>query len=277
MLCRNISTSKLKSPRRKADHKGAIVLSYTASTSAEDRYGDIIKQGGWQLDSFRKNPVVLWQHRADQLPIGKGIVSIHNDKLLIDIEFDTDERSAEIARKAKNGFLNAVSVGFNPSKGTPRKELDPSSPFYGDKGMYFEATELLEVSLVTIPANGQATAAKDLTFGGITKQDIQEIVRSEMSNRPVIDLLMMHKHILEIREEEDRFIVHFAKEEPTEEVEIAEDEEMEDLEEEEEEIEELYMQDDEEEEEEPKEKDFNYFELVSDQDLIQIYKNLQEE
>jgi len=268
MITKQITTDRLKKPRKKADQKGAVVLSFTASTSAPDRYGDIVKQN-WDLESYRKNPVILFQHRSDQLPIGKGIVSVHNQKLLIDIEFDTDERSAEIARKAQLGFLNAVSVGFNSTKGTPRSEFDPSSPYYGEKGIVYEEAELLEVSIVTIPANGEAVAAKDLSFNqGISKQDIIDIIREEVTNRPVADMLMLHKHILEIEETEDRFIVHFAKEEEL-------DEELEDIEDDlEEELEEELDEDYEgSAEPESQNKQFTCIDHLSSDDWIEI-KNL---
>ena len=273
MITKQISTDRLKKPRKKPDQKGAVVLSYTASTSNPDRYGDIIKQN-WNLDSFRKNPVVLFQHRSDLLPIGKGIVTVHNAKLLIDIEFDTDERSAEIARKASLGFLNAVSVGFNSSKGTARSELDPTSPFYAEKGMLYEEAELLEVSMVTIPANGEAVASKDLSFGaGVSKQDIIDIIRSEVTNKPITDLLMLHKHILEIEETADRYIVHFAKEEEL-------DEELDELEDElEEELDEELEEDEEENYEslsDKENKQFTYIDHLSSDDWLEIKKLLEE-
>ena len=188
MEYRGLPIRRLQAPRERGGD--SVVLSYTASTAAVDRYGDIISQKGWNLDSYRENPVILWQHRSDLAPIGRGTVKIHNDSLLIDVEFDTDPQSAEIARKAAAGFINAVSVGFNPIKSVPRSDL-PSDHFaYGEKGLYFESSELLEVSMVSIPANGDAVAARAFGAG----------FRSAVS-----------KHILEIRDEEDRIWVAFAK------------------------------------------------------------------
>ena len=37
-------------------------MRFVASDESVDRYGDIIRASGWQLDNFRKNPVLLFAH-----------------------------------------------------------------------------------------------------------------------------------------------------------------------------------------------------------------------
>ena len=64
---------------------------------------------------------MLLNHDSNQLPIGKGNVYLRDDKLVIDVEFDSeDERAKEVERKAKKGFMNAVSVGFRPLESKSR-------------------------------------------------------------------------------------------------------------------------------------------------------------
>ena len=155
----------------KAKRDEPITLSFIASTAAPDRYGDIIEQSGWQLASYRKNPVILFNHNPQEMPIGKGAVEVVDNALMIDIEFDMDdERAAKIARKAEKGYLNAVSVGFNPVESVPRAELPDGHFAKGVSGTYFSKAELLEVSIVTIPANSEAVAAKEY-HALINKQD----------------------------------------------------------------------------------------------------------
>ena len=138
-----------------------LMASFIASTSAEDRYGDIISQS-WNLENYRKNPVVLFNHNAAELPVGRGSVEVVDGSLMIDIVFDKeDPRAAEIGRKVKAGFLNAVSVGFNPIEAIERSALPDGHYAKGDKGTFFKSAELLEVSVVTIPANQEAVAAKE--------------------------------------------------------------------------------------------------------------------
>ena len=172
------------------------VVSFIASTANADRYGDVINQRGWDLSKYRKNPVILLNHNANALPIGRGEVDVVDGELMVDVEFDMDDPQAkEIARKTKAGFLNAVSVGFNPIDATPRNMLEKSHPAYGQSGQYFDRAELLEISIVTIPANGEAVASK-----GYAMQD-----RSfKISNL---------KHILDVEMRDDVVIVTYARHE----------------------------------------------------------------
>jgi HK97 family phage prohead protease len=178
--------------------------------------------------------VVLLNHDSTQLPIGRGNVSIKNQQLVIDVEFDDDDpRAQEVKRKAQNGFMNAVSVGFRPLESKSRSELSKDNKYYGQKGMYYSRAELLEVSIVTIPANGEATMLEQKFFNTMKEElllEMKSIIKENMN---------IYKHILEVREEDDRYVVSFAK---------AEIEEPEEIEEEEEIIEEEYKEEEEEEE-----------------------------
>ena len=99
--------------KAKSRKKATETVSFVASTSSPDRYGDDINQRGWDLSSYKKNNVVLLNHDSSQLPIAKGNVSIKNEQLVIDVEFDDqDPRAQEVKRKAQNGFMNAVSLVF---------------------------------------------------------------------------------------------------------------------------------------------------------------------
>ena len=197
-------------------------VSFVASTSSPDRYGDIIDQKGWILENYKKNPVVLLNHDSNQLPIGKGDVHVRDGQLVIDVQFDQeDERAREVERKAKKGFMNAVSVGFRPLESKSRSELPEENKYYGKRGMYYSKSELLEVSIVTIPANGEATMLEQKFYNAI-KEELVEEVKSIIKEN-----MFVGKHILSVSEEDDRYIVEFAKmpseESALEEEEIEED------------------------------------------------------
>jgi ABC-type multidrug transport system ATPase subunit len=129
--------------------------------------------------------------------------------------------------------------------------------------MYYSKAELLEVSIVTIPANGEATMLEQKFYNSL-KEDLL----SEMKNL-IKENMFINKHILEVIEEDDRYVVSFAKgetEEPEEIEEIEEEEIEEEYKEEEEEEEEKDLSEestedmekaDKEEEEEKEDKDFN--------------------
>jgi len=249
--------------RAKSKKKQAEKVSFIASTSSPDRYGDVIDQKGWNTTNYKKNPVVLLNHDSSQLPIGRGNVHIRNDQLVIDVEFDDeDPRAQEVERKAKKGFMNAVSVGFRPLESKSRSELPRDSKYYGTRGMYYSKAELLEVSIVTIPANGEATMLEQKFYNAM-KEEILSEVRSVIQSN-----LIVNKHILDVREEADRYIVEFAKADQEEEIEEEEieEEEIEEgyKEEEEEKMEEESTEDMEEEkmEEEDEKEDKNFNNLI---------------
>lgn len=141
------------------DEEDGVINNIIGSTNVTDRMGDVIEQSGWDLKNFLKNPVILYGHnqREETLPIGKAIkVWVEGKgtkaaKLMFKVKFDLqDSFAAEIYRKIKEGYLNTVSVGFIPSEW---EELDPNNWFGGLK---YISQELLELSVVPIPANPQA-------------------------------------------------------------------------------------------------------------------------
>ena len=214
MIIKRLNAKRIQNSEETNELK---TMSFVASTSAPDRMGDIIDQSGWKLDNYANNPIVLLNHRPDMLPIAKGEPYIKDNKLHIKIEFDMDDGIAsEVARKAKNGFINAVSVGFSAIEATPRNKLSIDSPYYADRGMLYKQAELLEVSIVSIPANQEAVAAKgySLVNQEIIDNKIRDILRSELLAMPrfnVTRFVDMCKHIAEIEETEDRIIISFEK------------------------------------------------------------------
>lgn len=145
---------------------GAKVLAgrtirFVGSDESVDRDGDVIQIDGWDLTAYMKNPVVLYGHNYYDLPVGRASVVVDKRarQLLFDIKFPTIEelssdpsnpsehalRVDAIYNMAKAGILNTVSVGFRGL------ESEPSST-----GRIFKKQELLEVSIVPVPANSNA-------------------------------------------------------------------------------------------------------------------------
>lgn len=129
-----------------------------ASTEDEDRDKDIVRQAGWKLANFKKNPIIPWSHNYYSVPIARSIKTwIDKDnkkgpRLLFMPKFDKDDdNSMNIYNKYKNGFLTSFSVGFRGIKFTFRNEEDR---WWG--GREFLQQELLEISAVAIPANPNA-------------------------------------------------------------------------------------------------------------------------
>lgn len=125
-------------------------LRFIAATEAIARDGLIIDSTGWQLDNYRANPVVLWAHdyTGQRPPIGRADISLDKESgnLMADITFDSgDQFAADVERKYRAGFLNAVSVGWNTIEMTPS----------GDGRSLGRVTkaELLDISAVPVPGD----------------------------------------------------------------------------------------------------------------------------
>ena len=134
----------------------------TASTETPDRDKDILRANGWKLKNYRKNPVVLWGHDANALPIAKAKeVKVDNGKLIFRPQFATAEQNPfaeQVFQMFKAGFLRAFSVRFDPIEWTDIKQDDDDKTnniFYRTPRDY-TSQELLEISAVNIPANPEA-------------------------------------------------------------------------------------------------------------------------
>ena len=179
-------------------------IKFVASTANPDRYGDVVDQKGWDLRAYNRNPVVLFNHNPSQMPIGKGKAYVENDQLMLEVEFDQkDDMAKTIEQKVRDGYINAVSVGFQPSKTIARSSLPADHPYHGKSGSYFQASELLEVSIVTIPANNEAT---------LSKQFSREIGLADVARS-----LIINKHIISVQElDNGNYLVEFAGHSPEE-------------------------------------------------------------
>jgi HK97 family phage prohead protease len=140
----------------------ARTLRFTISTDTVDREQDRIALAGWDLKNFRDNPVVLWGHDSSRLPIGRAFdVRIEDRALKASVEFipaDTPEGgpfAESVYRLARQGFLGATSVGFRPVKWDYTNDQSRGADDWFP-GIDFEEQELVELSIVTVPANPEA-------------------------------------------------------------------------------------------------------------------------
>jgi HK97 family phage prohead protease/HK97 family phage major capsid protein len=139
--------------KRTSAGKVAGALSYVLSDASVDRYGDVIEPSGWLLDSFRSNPIALFNHSPNQ-PIGRWRnIRVEDERLVADFEpaaKGTSQRADEIISLIEQDILRATSVGF---LGVESEPLDPKRPGAGRR---YTRQELLETSIVSIPANPAA-------------------------------------------------------------------------------------------------------------------------
>lgn len=123
----------------------------TATTPTPDRVGDVVEPLGVKF----KNPLpLLWQHRSDQ-PVGtvrfdkptKAGITFTATLPKIAEAGPLKDRVDTAWGEVKAGLVRAVSIGF--------RDIEYSRMEGG--GLRFLETEVLELSLVTIPANADAT------------------------------------------------------------------------------------------------------------------------
>ena len=149
------------------DEAGARKMTFVASDGTRDSAGTVLNQNGWKLERFNNNGIIGYQHKVygswdgtenpDNV-IGKGYAYVKDGKLMVDVEFEPaeiNELAEKIYQKLLFGSLKAVSVGFMPvgrgQWGKDDESLDGKNPTY-----YYAGQELLEVSVVNIPANPNA-------------------------------------------------------------------------------------------------------------------------
>lgn len=134
-------------------------MRFIASDETRDRYGDIIRASGWKLTNYKRNPVVLFGHDYGAPAVGKAVrVAVEDNKLVIDVKFAPTTMGQELWLLYSQGYMSAVSVGFLPVPGQWKDLKDEDGNWLGYE---FLEQELLELSLVPVPANPSALSQAD--------------------------------------------------------------------------------------------------------------------
>ena len=139
-----------------------------ASTNATDRVGDIIESEAWTkggLQNYLNNPVILFNHDYNQ-PIGRAIEIGTNDNGL-QLKAKIAKSAGHVGELIKEGVLGAFSVGFRVKDAEYMTETD---------GYKIKDAELLEVSVVTVPANQAATFSLAKSFD--SESDYEDFKKS---------------------------------------------------------------------------------------------------
>jgi len=137
-------------------------IEFVASDETRDRHGEVISLDSWDITNFLRAPRLLVDHDSWNVSkiVGKWEdvrIDKASDKpgLKMRAHFHgITELSREVEKMVKGGFLDTVSVGFIPHLNDEKNELGET--------VEVERNELVEVSLVTVPANPNATQIKTL-------------------------------------------------------------------------------------------------------------------
>ena len=161
-------------------------MEFVLSDATPDRFGDIVEVDGWVTENFKRNPIALFNHDKSFV-IGKWVdLKTTDTDLRGHLQLapkGTSPRIDEIRKLIEADILRAVSVGFVPLEHVPINVKDP----WG--GTRFLKSELVESSLVAVPANPNALAvAKSLNVSPATLRMVfgehasKEMMRRDLNN-----------------------------------------------------------------------------------------------
>jgi len=157
---------------KSVDEENMVVRDVVASDDSEDRHGDRVNPEGWDLKNYKKNPIILVDHdyRVEKV-IGTGSgVKIEDNKLVFSkITFSkTNDLAVKAFNLIKEGILRTWSVGFLVKK-------------WGDEKSKFtiQEQELLELSLVAVPANPNAMNQNQLEMVEAYNKSLEEVKHLE--------------------------------------------------------------------------------------------------
>jgi len=134
---------------------GERVISGIASTPEPDRMGDIVEPLGITV----KNPIPLLLYHDKRLPVGtvtlnaptKDGVTFSARLPKITEPGALRERVTEAWQSIRAGLIKGISIGFRP--------LKDGIELMREGGLRFKQIEVLELSLVAVPANATASIA----------------------------------------------------------------------------------------------------------------------
>jgi len=142
---------------------------YTAVIAVNDEVdgGMAVDLAALDLDTYRRNPVVLWNHEREEPPIGRATELRQDEAGRIEADFEfapDDQRASSLRNLWDRGFLRGASIGW-------RRRSDGQN-------------ELVEWSLVSVPADRDAVRAATEIIGGeesMTDEEIRELVEQALS------------------------------------------------------------------------------------------------
>lgn len=146
-------------------HATAKGFSAIVSTEAVDRDGDVVVAQGMNSKDYERNPVLLWVHEDRSPPVGH-CTKIRRQPNSIEMDFVLSPRPANFVGEwlpdtlgglIASKSLRGVSIRFRALPGGARRATAGDIAKYGEAcEQVYSKWELLEVSLVSIPANQEA-------------------------------------------------------------------------------------------------------------------------
>jgi len=172
-------------------------ITFIMSDDSLDRDFERFDTAGWNLKTYKKNPVLLWSHDRSIPAIGKmERVRVKDNELIGSPVFDAnDELAVKLAGKVQGGIIRSGSVGFFPSKiEFNEDEKDPCKLIYRKQ-------ELREFSLCNVPANPNAVVVEQP--GKSVLKDVNAWTQRTQTDTDKNDTVNIDTVIIPIAEWED--------------------------------------------------------------------------
>lgn len=172
-------------------------IDFVISSEMVDRYNTVLKIDNWQLDNYMRNPIVGYQHNVyggdlfnppdpDDI-IGLSEVKKEGNILSARALFETGDinpKAEKIFQKLLFGSLRSASVGFlEVGEGDTDKETNIYT---------FSGQELLEWSVVNIPANPEAAVRHFRTTTDEAVNYIMGVLGNRYSAEEVKEMKISH-------------------------------------------------------------------------------------
>ena len=159
---------------------GTPIYTFRITSPTVDRQGEVVTTDGWRFDAYPRNPVVLNSHDYTDIEaiVGRCVaINRDGDSWTADLRFNSTEYGCLAKELIDCGDLRAVSVGFRPivieypdvpSLRAARTLTDAQEKALvnvaQDPGTAIRHVEkeLLEISVVPVPANPDAIRLRSL-------------------------------------------------------------------------------------------------------------------
>jgi len=205
---------------QKAEGEEMRFKGYGAVFGNMDAYGDVIEQGAFeetlkQAEKTGQYPSMLLQHggwgisAADLMPVGvwdtlkedsKGLAS---EGILAATQRGTEAYT--LLKMKPRPAITGLSIGYIPKKFTvgtkpeePRRKL--------------HEIELVEISLVTFPANGKARVTSVKSLEDLTERDFEQLMQDAGLSRKEARVVLNHgfKHLKAMQDAGSQELVELA-------------------------------------------------------------------
>ncbi len=170
---------------------GIPLYRFRITSPTIDRQGEIVETDGWEFTNYLKNPVVLNSHEYGDIQaiVGRCVaIERDGDSWVANLRFNTTEFGTLARTLIDDGDLRAVSVGFRPividypqrqSRGTSEADVVDKLAVNVERdqrtAVRHMRKELLEISVVPVPANPDAIRLRSITASGPEAQVVTKV------------------------------------------------------------------------------------------------------